>query len=88
MTISEMGMPQNLILFSNKTHIWGMLAKVAECQIAMAYVDIDGNGRKSCSSTFWISLYSMRSCFTSPVGGGGGGGNPQKVYKKKNKLNF
>jgi hypothetical protein len=35
-----------------------MLTKVRECQTAMAYVVVHGNGRKSCSSTFWISLYS------------------------------
>jgi hypothetical protein len=60
-----------------------MLTKVTECQTAMAYVVVLGNGQKSCSSTFWISLYSTRSCFTSPVLGGGGGEVSHKQFRTK-----
>jgi hypothetical protein len=48
-----------------------LLTKVTACQTAVAYGVVHGNGRKSCSSTFLISLHSTRSCFTSPVGGVG-----------------
>jgi hypothetical protein len=48
-----------------------LLTKVTECQTAVAYVVVHRKGRKSCSSTFWFSLYSTRSCFTNPVGEGG-----------------
>jgi hypothetical protein len=62
---TSMGMPQNLTSSSNIMHTRGMWTKVTECQTPTAHVVGHGNGRKSCSSISWISLYSTPSCFTS-----------------------